>query len=270
MNELQFNRQLMADPKHLDDEMLAYLEAHPEQKKRLQSAREFDQQLSEAMQVEVPEGLEARILLKQSYLQADEEQALAPEPEASSKSVSTTAESSPSHASNEEQSRSLFWKGLMAMAASMAAVAVLIQVMNSPLSQPSIQPVDVVAHIVEHIEEDPELMTGEHIFKSDAEMQNLFASVGAKLDQPLDGMSYAGECWLDGQLGLHVVMQTEQGPVTVIVMPGQQLAAMEAFEASGYQGEMLPVKGGVVAIVGNSMEQVALAHLRFFQAVKFV
>ena len=83
-------------------------------------------------------------------------------------------------------------------------------------------------------------------------------------------MSYAGECVVNGQTGLHVVMQSETGPVTVIVMPGQQLAAMEAFESSGYQGELLPVKGGVVAIVANTMEQVAFAHMRFFKAVKFV
>jgi len=51
-------------------------------------------------------------------------------------------------------------------------------------------------------------------------------------------------------------------------MPGQQLTAMEAFEASGYQGELLPVKGGIVAIMGKGRKQVALAHMRFFKAVR--
>ena len=57
--------------------------------------------------------------------------------------------------------------------------------------------------------------------------------------------------------------------MTVIVMPGHQLEAMQAFNSSGYHGELIPVKGGVVAIVANGMEQLALAQIRFFNAVRF-
>ena len=100
-------------------------------------------------------------------------------------------------------------------------------------------------------------------------MQALFATVGAHLQQPIEQMSYAGECVVKGQKGLHIVIQEAQGPVTVIVMPGQQIEAMQAFESSGYHGELIPIKGGVVAIVANNMQQLALTQIRFFKAVRF-
>ena len=82
-------------------------------------------------------------------------------------------------------------------------------------------------------------------------------------------MSYAGMCVVEGQEGLHIVMQQDGEPVTIIVMPGQQMEAITAFNKSGYQGQLIPVKGGVVAIVANTQEQLALAQIRFFKAVKF-
>ncbi len=246
MNDLQFKKQLQSSPFQLTQEMQAYLTQHPELKLMVQKARELDQQIEKSLRVEVPEGLEARILLKQLH----EEKASPPLKEYSTQSKPWT-----------------LWSGI---AASFLVVLVGLGVWQERAHLFPLKATDVIAHVVHHMEDEPEFMTLSKSPKSEQALQKLFLTVGASLEHPVEHMSYVGECVINGQKGLHIVLQEAEGPVTIIVMPGQQLAAMEAFEASGYQGELLPVKGGIVAIMGKGRKQVALAHMRFFKAVKFV
>ncbi|NPA72070.1 MAG: DUF3379 domain-containing protein [Gammaproteobacteria bacterium] len=282
MDELALRKQLQAAPNQLDDEMLAYLESNPEQKKVVKQVRAFDKQIHAALEVEVPEGLHARILLNQSYQagQADSVDSAEPVLEAAPKADSKADVSTTTHAEKREgradklvafwhKERDLSWAGLLVMAASLMVVAVSITLWQAPQQIEQVSGSEIIAHIVDHIGEDPSLMTAVKPSENETDIPALFATVGAHLDQPIKQMSYVGHCVIKGQKGLHIVMQSDNGPVTVIVIPGQQLAAMEAFQTSGYQGELIPVKGGIVAIVATSMEQLALAQIRFFKAVNF-
>lgn len=44
---------------------------------------------------------------------------------------------------------------------------------------------------------------------------------------------------------------------------------MHAFRQDGFVGRMIPVNGAVVAIVGTTELQIAMAQMRFFKAVQF-
>lgn len=276
---MTFRSKLLTHPHQLDDDMLAFLEQNPGKKPLVQKTREFDQQISGVLDVEIPEGLHARILLKQSYQQQAESVSKA---EALSKTSNIEVETTDKlgvigdkNLVNGPWFNNLFGLSSLSnlgrlggIAASILGFAILLNVWQNPTHALSGE--DTINHILAHIQEDPTLMTAVKLPKSNQELNQLFASVGAELDKPVEGMSYAGICDVEGQQGLHIVMQESGHPVTVIVMPGQQIAAMEAFEKSGYHGEMIPVKGGVVAIVANTMDQVLLAQARFFKAVRFV
>lgn len=268
MNEMTFRTKLLTDPQNLDQEMLAFLEQNPDKKKAVKQAREFDQAIANALDVDIPEGLQARILLNQSYQQTDEFENPA--------AVVTDGVLSLEAESNQANKSSAVvwlirpfsnWKG--GLAASVVVFALLFGVLQNTHHNPLLTGEAMVDHILEHIAHDPTLMTAVKLPESDKEMNELFATVGAQLQKPVEGMSYAGICDVEGQEGLHIVMQENGQPVTIIVMPGHQMTATEAFHKSGYHGELIPVNGGVVAIVANTMEQVALAQVRFFKAVKF-
>lgn len=249
MNKREFERQLQIDPQRLDDEAARYLTDNDEAKASVKAARRFDNQLESALNIAVPEDLAARVLVNQVY-QIEEERV---------------------HDDSDRNTRSnSHWRGLLggSLAAGLFALVFLWQG-GYQSTDGFISEQHVVEHIVAHIDEDPNLMTAVNLPTTDAALKQLFRAVGAELDQPLEGMSYAGVCDLEGQKGLHMVMQQPQGPVTVIVMPGQYIAASKAFKASGLHGELIPVKGGMVAIVADTAQQVALAQLRFFQAVRF-
>jgi len=275
MNEMNFRTKLLTHPQMLDDEMLAYLEENPDKKQALQTARDFDQQVSEALDVDIPEGLHARILLNQSYQQNLDSNHENPNDETLSVERENVTELKPKMTEKPIKGGTNSWFNPMfdswktSIAASVIAFTVVFGGWQYNQLSPELSPEATVEHIIAHIEEDPSLMTAVKLPTSEQELQQLFANVGAQLSKPVEGMSYAGMCDVEGQQGLHIVMQDKGEPITIIVMPGHKIAAIEAFQQSGYQGELVPVQGGVVAIVANTMEQVAMAQLRFFNAVKF-
>lgn len=270
MNEMSFRSKLLTNPQVLDNEMLDFLEENPEKMSVVQEMREFDQAIQETLDVEIPEGLHARILLNQSYQENE-----AP----GSSKVADIGSGTESVIADSAKESSSSWFGMSGfnsnwgygIAASLVMFVATLSVWSLQTSQSiALSSDEMFAHVIEHIEHEHNAFNEINVPENDKDMHQLFASVGAQLEKPVEGMSYAGICDIDGQEGLHIVMKDSGKPVTVIVMPGQQLTAMEAFNRSGYQGELIPVKGGVVAIVADTMEQVALAQIRFFKAVRFV
>lgn len=287
LDNLSFRRKLAENPQVLDDEMLAYLQENPTEKEAVKAARHFDKQVDNVLKVEVPEGLQARILLKQSLLAGNSSSEYTDyssdlhELEANKVFTEKNLVNKQTTFENDKPQSEKPWKNkvvslfskqpyVSAIAAGVFTLGIGLMLFNHEVHEHKIIGSDeIVVHVLEHLNHEPGLLDELLMPDTHQDMQQLFASVGAQLNQPVEGMKYAGICDIEGQDGLHIVMQQNNKPVTIIVMPGQQLAAAQAFEKSGYKGELVPVKGGMVAIVGDSMEQVALAQIRFFRAVRF-
>lgn len=60
---------------------------------------------------------------------------------------------------------------------------------------------------------------------------------------------YARSCWFHGRYVPHLVVRTDRGPYTVIVLRGEQIARPEHFSERGYRGMLLPEPGGTVAVL---------------------
>jgi len=273
MNEFEFHKRLLENPYQLSDDMLVFLKAHPQHQKSVQKARDLDSKISNALDVKVPEGLIERILLNQSYQELPQNQEADNAHQTHNAEKAENAERKSAGLLNVFGLRnhlSQSWQfAASGMAASLLVAVMFFGLWQNPLPTEPLTGDALVAHILHHVEEDPSLMLPQKMAHSPQELSQLFAAVGATLEGQLEAMSYAGECDIEGQTGLHVVMQDEQGPVTVIIMPGPQIDAMQAFNKSGYMGELIPVKGGLVAIVGSSTQQLALIQSRFFKAVRF-
>ncbi len=278
MDEMTFRSKLLTYPQRLDEDMLEYLDSNPEQKAVVQSVREFDQQISETLDVEIPEGLHARILLRQSY---DEEKEFEKSEVMDDRGLNSTMGSqgsglqadgvSETFIDDSNKVTSLFKKPswLYGLAASLLVMVVGINQWFLAPYEPGKAPDQFVDIVVAHVEQEADTMNTISLPKSKAEMSKLFANVGAQINQSVEGMTYAGMCDVNGEQGLHIVMKNEGKPVTLVVLEGDRVDSTLAFERSGYKGQIVPVKGGVVAIVADTMEQVALASARFFKAVKF-
>lgn len=251
MDEVSFLHKLNQNPLSLDDKMMDFLENNPEKLATVEEAKAFDQQLIELLTVDPPEGLADKIIVRNGF--------------------STKA-------ANDNN----WFSSLSMVAASFLVVVVGFWAWQSnersllPVAEPSqyaeVSPQmnhKMLQHILEHTVEEATTMPASQLAVNDVNLQRVFDFVGATLHKSIDSMSYAGQCDVDGKLGLHVVIQEKTGPVTVIVMPGEKLAVIESFKLNGYVGNIIPVRGAVVAIIGKTDVEVAMAQMHFFKAVKF-
>ncbi len=248
LDEFTFQQKLLQDPANLDAEVMQFLEKNPEKLKGVQQVKTFNLKLHSVMQVQPPEGLADRILMKNCFA---------------------------------ESANDVHWLKPMSMVAASALLIVVAtwssntslweqQGGSHSVNMDSATVADgVLKHIIEHVKEDPSLMAEHSLALNDNAVQKIFNFVGASLNKSISNMSYAGPCVINGEQGLHVVIQEADGPVTVIVLPGVHLDVMQSFNQGGFMGQMIPVEGAVVAIVGTSDIQLAMAQMDFFKSVSF-
>ncbi len=93
---------------------------------------------------------------------------------------------------------------------------------------------------------------------------------GVSLDAADNTVTYARTCLFNGHWVPHLVVQTASGPVTVMVLRQEHIAARQSFRQSGYSGILLPTPaGGTLAVIVRGdpdLDAVARAigpHLRW-------
>jgi hypothetical protein len=68
-------------------------------------------------------------------------------------------------------------------------------------------------------------------------------------------ITYAQSCSINGKKVPHLVIQGEYGPITILLMPDEEVAKASSFEGVNTQGIILPVGGGSIAIIGEREER---------------
>ncbi len=223
MDDLEFRRRAMSDPKQKNSEYAEALSKEANQK-FLDDVLKFDAQIADAMKVDVPEGLADRILFKQSS-QAD--------------NVTTIN----------------FARRAMAMAASIAFVFGLIvgQVNWGKLLVPPAQAslVDIaIKHVVD-----------EEGFVSNLDEQVSSRQINAKLlpfaykfteNFPYH-VYYLNHCGFGHSNALHMVFQGENGKVTLF-LASVQSDINGHFNKDGMSGMVESIGDKSLILVGNNNE----------------
>jgi len=86
----------------------------------------------------------------------------------------------------------------------------------------------------------------------------LAASAGAGM------VSYASSCEFRGHQVPHLVLQTESGPVTVMVLVHEHVSKPVQFDEEGYRGVIVPVPGhGSLAVLtrGSATDLETIEHI---------
>jgi hypothetical protein len=138
-----------------------------------------------------------------------------------------------------------------------ALAASVLLAMLAVLSLWLLRPSETLARdVVAHVREEPESwLMRQHV---DAQsMDEALRGAGVKLDITSDRITYAQSCWFRDHYVPHLVVQTAQGPATVLILRKLQVKGRETFHESGMNGVIVPVPEGSIAVLtrgGASMD----------------
>jgi Protein of unknown function (DUF3379) len=138
-----------------------------------------------------------------------------------------------------------------------ALAASVLLAMLAVLSLWLLRPSETLARdVVAHVREEPESwLMHQHV---DAQsMDEALRGAGVKLDITSDRITYAQSCWFRDHYVPHLVVQTAQGPATVLILRNLQVKGRETFHESGMNGVIVPAPEGSIAVLtrgGASMD----------------
>jgi hypothetical protein len=85
-------------------------------------------------------------------------------------------------------------------------------------------------------------------------LNDVLAEAGVSLKANAADVSYASSCDFHGHNVPHLVVQTAQGPVTVLVLTHEKPArSMQEIDENGYEGVIMPAPRGVIAVLGKDV-----------------
>ena len=141
----------------------------------------------------------------------------------------------------------------------MAASVVFAVVMGARLLGIGVSYDSLGEEILAHLDHEPYALRITDTPVSDSRLRNVVPANIAEMDHSAGLITYAQSCVIDGKDVPHLVIQGETGPVTILLMPDQQVSAAESLEGENIHGVILPVGKGSVAIIGpreESLERV--------------
>ena len=211
MDHAQFKRALLADPHDPQPELLAHRAGCNECAVFAERLLRFESRLERALRVDLPAGA--------SWV-APADSARTPRGAA-------------------------YRRGWLAMAAS-----VLVAVAVAGVLWIAAPGASVAADVVTHMAGEPDAWRQTDVPVPDAELQQVLRNTHLRLAAGSAMVSYASSCEFRGHHVPHLVIQTESGPVTVMVLVHERVSKPVQFDEQGYRGVIVPVAGhGSVAVL---------------------
>lgn len=150
-------------------------------------------------------------------------------------------------------------QGWLAMAASVLMSAVVAG--GLWLSVPASS---LAADVVTHMRNEPGAWRRTDVSVPSAALQDVLRDSRLRLAAGADRVTYASSCGFRGHHVPHLVVQTESGPVTVMVLVHEQVAKSTQFDEQGYRGVIVPVAGhGSIAVLtrGVATDPASIQHI---------
>jgi hypothetical protein len=90
---------------------------------------------------------------------------------------------------------------------------------------------------------------------------------GMRLRPGIGDVTFAMRCVFDGHVVPHLVVQTPEGPVTVLVLRHRTIAEPLRIDRQGLRGVVLPAPKGAVAVVGTGVADYDRVARTVFDAI---
>ena len=217
MDDLQFRRTIYADPNCKDDAVKKAASADPSKQQFWNELRLLESKFQKAINVEVPNNLANKLILRQTL------------------------------ESHEVQKRKTRWH--LALAASVAFVFGI----SFTLWQQSTL-LDLGNHALAHVYDEND---GAFALQVDGDISidsvnAQLASYGAEFTEDMGRIYFANFCDFDKIKSFHMVMQGENGKVTVFVVPHtQDYKSVESFTDGKMSGQVIEARNASIIMISD-------------------
>jgi len=138
-------------------------------------------------------------------------------------------------------------RGFLAMAASVLIVLFAAGGLWLATPHPSL-----AGDVVTHMAGEPEAWARTDTPAPEPEVAEVLGASRLRLAPDAGMVSYAQSCLFRGYHVPHLVVQTEKGPITVMVLVHESVAQPVSFDEEGYRGVIVPVAGhGSLAVLAR-------------------
>jgi hypothetical protein len=136
------------------------------------------------------------------------------------------------------------WYAMAASAVLAIGVVIAVLLLGTPRES-------LASAVVAHLAHDPKAMTPTEVRVSDQLLNGALQAKGLRLIQPMSNVSYLQSCEIRGHLVPHIVVQTEGGPVTVLLLTEEKVNHAERFDDQKYHGVLVPMQRGAMAVIAT-------------------
>ena len=228
---LETRRQLTIDPDSRDSEVMQHLTACEVCADFLQGIKQFDSKLKTAVNIDVPEGLESRIILAQRMSSNDSDSA--------------------NVVPLDKKKPTTEYRWMSLAAALVLAVGLSLGMFKFGQSY-SVQN-EVLAHIDSHLFELEE----DHNVEL-ASLNNLLQEHGLLANENIGYIRHVSNCPIEDKMVPHLVLGDDKGkPITVMYIPWKNATKRSSFKNERFNGILVGAEKGSFAIVSedpNSLE----------------
>jgi len=121
--------------------------------------------------------------------------------------------------------------------------------------------------VLAHMDHEPEAFVVTTTAADTAVVDRVLERGSIRLRPEVGTVSYANSCRFRGRTVPHLVVQTDDGPVTVMVLRNERPDAPVRFAEHGFSGTIVPAGPGSIAVVGAAGADLAQATERVVAAV---
>ena len=237
---LETRRSLTIDPNGRDSMVMQHLASCEECSEFLKKLKPFDDKLKSALNLEVPEGLESRIILAQRMMQTEDNlqgDNVTSINQAKNKTVENSA------IERSDTKRDFRW---MSLAAALV-LAVGLSMGMFKLGESHGVEGEVLAHIESHLYE---LEKDENIQL--ASLNKALQEHGLVANENIGYVRHVSNCPIDGKMVPHLVVKDDQGKaVTVMYIPWEDSKKSTPFKNDNFSGILVGAQKGSFVIVSD-------------------
>ena len=149
----------------------------------------------------------------------------------------------------------------LAMAASLVAGVLVATTLWLSYPGPTL-----AAEVIGHVASDPAALVAGQPLPEQAVTKVLQPS-HVRLRPDMGTVTFAMRCEFEGHVVPHLVVQTDRGPVTVLLLLHRSVGAATRIEEAGYSAVVLPAPRGSIAIVGRDVAGIDAIAQQVFDSV---